>query len=155
MQHGICFPSLEMASNGRSALFCRDVALKGDDLGNRLNRGEINTNDEAVGRHRFCCNLTPGAWRGAKIEHDLALFEESILLIQLDQLEGGSGPVPLLLGEFIPFIKTAFTVLLLDRHRVDRFRALAGSDWQLRISSFVAESRLSSPTDNFFGDSYR
>jgi hypothetical protein len=57
--------------------------------------------------------------RGAEIEHDLALLEEAIFLVELDQLEGGSGTVPLFLGELVPLVETALAVLLLDRHGVE------------------------------------
>lgn len=54
--------------------------------------------------------------RSAKVEHDLTLLEEAILLVQLDELEGGSGAVSLLFGELIPFVETALAVFLLDGH---------------------------------------
>jgi len=83
---------------------------------------------------------------GAKIEHDLALLEEAIFLVELDQLEGGTGAVPLLLGELVPLVETALAVLLLDRHGVDCSVAdnpapvvLAGSgtrtDWHSKTAS--------------------
>lgn len=55
-------------------------------------------------------------WRGAEIQEDLALLEEAIFLVQLDQLEGGTGAVSLFLCELIPLVETALSVLLLDRH---------------------------------------
>lgn len=54
--------------------------------------------------------------RSAEIQQDLALLEESILFVQLDQLEGGTGSVTFLFGEFVPLVKTALSMLLLDRH---------------------------------------
>jgi hypothetical protein len=56
--------------------------------------------------------------RRAEIQHDLALLEEAIFLVELDQLEGGTRAVSLLLGELVPLVETAFAVLLLDRHDV-------------------------------------
>lgn len=55
-------------------------------------------------------------WSGAKIQKDLALLEKAILLVELDQLESGTGSVALLFGEFVPLVETTFSVLLLDRH---------------------------------------
>lgn len=55
-------------------------------------------------------------WSGAKIQKDLALLEETIFLVELDQLEGGTGSVALLFGELVPLVKTTFSVFLLDRH---------------------------------------
>lgn len=52
----------------------------------------------------------------AKIDQDLALLEEAILLIQLNKLEGGTGTITLLFCKLIPFIQTAFAMFLLDRH---------------------------------------
>jgi hypothetical protein len=54
--------------------------------------------------------------RSAEIEHDLALLEEAIFLVELDQLEGGTRAVSLLLGKLVPLVETALAVLLLDRH---------------------------------------
>ena len=72
------------------------------------------------------CQYSTGIWspfkketysgRRAEIEHDLALLEEAILLVELDQLEGGTRAVSLLLGELVPLVETALAVLLLDRH---------------------------------------
>lgn len=53
---------------------------------------------------------------GTKIQQDLALLEETIFLVELDQLEGGTSAVSLLFGKLVPLIKTTFSVLLLDRH---------------------------------------
>lgn len=52
----------------------------------------------------------------AKIQEDLALLKEAILLVQLNKFESGSGTISFFLGEFVPLIQTAFAVLLLDRH---------------------------------------
>lgn len=51
-----------------------------------------------------------------KIQQDLALLEEAIFLVELDQLEGGTGAVPLLLCELVPLVETTLSMLLLDRH---------------------------------------
>lgn len=48
----------------------------------------------------------------AKIQQDLTLFKEAILLIQLDKLERSSSPVPFLFCEFVPLIQTPFAMLL-------------------------------------------
>lgn len=55
-------------------------------------------------------------WRSTEIQQNLALLEEPILLVELDQLERGSGSVAFLLGKLVPFVKTTLSVLLLDRH---------------------------------------
>lgn len=76
-----------------------------------LDRSEIDANDERTSGHAFCRDLTPGARRSAQIYQDLALLQEIVLLVQLDQLEGGAGAVTLLLGQFIPLVETAFSML--------------------------------------------
>lgn len=53
---------------------------------------------------------------GTEIQQDLALLEEAIFLVELDQLEGGTGAVSLLLCELVPLVETTLSVLLLDRH---------------------------------------
>lgn len=50
-------------------------------------------------------------WRSTQIDQDLTLLEESILLVQLNQLERSSGPVTLLFRKPVPFIQTTFSVL--------------------------------------------
>lgn len=140
VQHAVGLPCLEMAADGGAALFRRDVALEGDDLGDGLDGREVDTDDQAVGRHGLGGDLAPRlhthtvrpqpqetgrrtttyTGRGAQIEHDLALLEEAIFLVELDQLEGGSGTIPLFLGELVPLVETALAVLLLDRHGSSR-----------------------------------
>lgn len=70
--------------------------------------------------------------RSAKIEGDLALLEEAILLVKLDQLEGGTGTITLLLGKLIPLVQTALAVFLLNRHGVG---ALSRGDGRLVLLS--------------------
>lgn len=50
--------------------------------------------------------------RRAKIDEDLALLQETILLVELDQLERRSSSVSLFLRKAIPLIQTTFTVLV-------------------------------------------
>lgn len=52
----------------------------------------------------------------AKIQKDLALLQEAIFLVQLDELKGCSSSVPFLFGELIPFVETALAVFLLGTH---------------------------------------
>jgi hypothetical protein len=49
--------------------------------------------------------------RSAQINTDSALLQESILLVQLDQLERSTGTVALLFGKPIPLIQTTFSML--------------------------------------------
>lgn len=76
-----------------------------------LDGRKINTDDERTSRHAFCGDLAPRTGRSAQIDQDLALLEEVVLLVELDQLEGGTGAVALLLGQLIPLVETAFSML--------------------------------------------
>ena len=53
----------------------------------------------------------PSTWSGAEIHHAFGLAEEVVLLVQLDELEGGTGAEALLLGHVIELIKTALSLL--------------------------------------------
>jgi hypothetical protein len=55
-------------------------------------------------------------WGRAKIQEDLALLQKAIFLVQLNELEGGSGSVALLLGKLVPLVQATLAVLLLDSH---------------------------------------
>jgi hypothetical protein len=52
------------------------------------------------------------SWSGTQVNEHLALLQKVVLLIQLDQLEGSSGSIALLLGQTIVLIETAFAMLL-------------------------------------------
>jgi hypothetical protein len=104
-------PCLEVAANGRAALVGGNVALKGDCFRNGLNWRKIDTNDQTLDRHGLGGDLHPRTGRGTQIDETSRLLEEAILLVQLDQLEGGTGAVALLFGEMVVFIQTRFRVL--------------------------------------------
>lgn len=130
MENRIRLPVFQMRSNDRTALVCRDIALEGNSSRNWFNRGKVDTDNDALRWHTFCSNLTPGLFalseneaqrldaiyayprRRAKIQKNPALFQETIFLVQLHQLEGSSRSVSLLLRQVIPFIQTTFSVLL-------------------------------------------
>lgn len=57
---------------------------------------------------------------GAKVQQDLTLLQEAILLVQLDELKSSTGTITLLFRELVPLVQTAFAVLLLDSHGVER-----------------------------------
>ena len=59
VEYGVCFPSLQMASDCSTTLFGGNIALEADDSRDRLDRGEIDTDDDTLGRHALCGNLTP------------------------------------------------------------------------------------------------
>lgn len=54
--------------------------------------------------------------RSTQIDQHLTLLQKPKLLIQLYKLERSTGAISLFFGEFVPFVQTAFAVLLLDRH---------------------------------------
>ena len=121
----------EMLSNRCTTLVCGDIALEGDNSRDWLDGGEIDTDNDALGRHTLRSYLTPGlielletnatmdgkltcAYPGgrAKIQKYSALFQKPILFVQLHQLERSSCSVSLFFCQVIPFIQTAFSVLL-------------------------------------------
>lgn len=130
MEDRIRLPVFQMRSNDRTTLVCCDIALEGNSSRNWFNGGKVDTDDDALRWHTFCSNLAPGlfvlseneaqrldatyAYPGgrAKIQKNPALFQETIFLVQLHQLEGSSCSVSLLLRQVIPFIQTTFAVLL-------------------------------------------
>ena len=59
VEHAVSLPCLQMAPDGRAAFLGGDIALEGNDPGNRLDGSEIDTNDEAVLGHRLGAHLTP------------------------------------------------------------------------------------------------
>lgn len=77
--------------------------------------------------------------RSTKIQEDFALFQETILFVQLDKLERGTGTIAFLLGKFVPFVQTAFAVLLLYRH--------CGGFDGVRLSTFLFSGRRPSPIE--------
>jgi hypothetical protein len=74
------------------------------------------------------CKLVTYSWSGAEIYKNFALFQKVIFLVQLDELEGGSGSIAFLLCQAVPFIKTAFSVLLLHTHLEICARSLSRTD---------------------------
>lgn len=55
----------------------------------------------------------------AEIKQHLTLLQKAILFVQLDEFECGSGTISLFFCKFVPFIQTAFAMLLLDCHGTD------------------------------------
>ena len=53
--------------------------------------------------------------RGAEIDEHLALLQKVKLLVQLDELEGGTSAIALLFGELVPFVDSTFPVLRIRR----------------------------------------
>ena len=55
----------------------------------------------------------PATWRCAKIDDALGIGQNVVLLVQLDQLEGGTGTVTVLLRHEVELIETPLGVLFL------------------------------------------
>ncbi len=78
VEDAVGLPGLEVGADGGAALLGGDVALEGDDLGDGLDRGEIDADDDAVPGHGLGANLTPGlgsvsiASPGQRIVHCIA-----------------------------------------------------------------------------------
>jgi hypothetical protein len=57
--------------------------------------------------------------RGAKVQNDLALLEEAILLVELDKLESSSSTISFLFRKSVELVQTTFTEPLFNRHLAD------------------------------------
>jgi hypothetical protein len=107
--------------------------LEGDCFRDWFDRGKIHADDERLLGHDLRCDLQPGAGRGAQIDKTFGILEEGVLLVELDQLEGGTGTVALFFGEVVVFVETTFAVL--------RGRLLACEDcYRLRLTANVPSS---------------
>ena len=67
-------------------------------------------------RAQVSCEAETYSRGSTKVKKNLALFQESILLIQLDELESGTSTISLLLSKLVPLVQAAFAMLLLDGH---------------------------------------
>ena len=116
MDHRIRLParqiSLDLAPAGRRG----DVVLEADDSRNRLDGRQIDPHNQALRRHRLRRHLQPGAGGGAQIEQAFGGLQEGVLLVELDQLEGGARTIALLLGEVVVLVQPRLGVFLLNRH---------------------------------------
>lgn len=74
------------------------------------------------------------SWGGAKIQQDFALLEEAIFLVELDELEGGTGSVSLFFRKLVPLVKTTLSVLLLDRHGFGVGGCAVRCEWDGRLT---------------------
>jgi hypothetical protein len=129
VQDTVCLQMFDVTPDSRAALVGRDVALERNDSWDWLDRSEIHGDDEGVRRHDLSSDLTPRAWRSTEIDYDLGPLQEVVFAIELDQLERRTGAVALFFGELVPFVETAFAVLLLDRHRVVSFGGGRLAQW--------------------------
>lgn len=55
----------------------------------------------------------PSTWGGTKIDDTLGSGEDVVFFVKLDELEGGTGAVTMLLGHVIELIETPLGVLFL------------------------------------------
>src|SRR5690606_35698139 len=73
--------------------FVKEVELCKLDMRDGLDLEQVDRNDAATARsgfHALGRDLTPTAGRGAEIEHLLAGLEQTVLVVDLDQLVGGA-----------------------------------------------------------------
>ena len=92
--------------------------ITGDELAalERCDLHQIDTNNSRPSRHLLRRHLRPRTRRRAQIDKRLRLRQKVVLLVQLDQLEGGTTPVPHCLRKLIELVKTILCLLLFSRH---------------------------------------
>lgn len=83
----------------------RNVLLECLDPGNGLYLIEVKPEDETLARHELARDLQPPSRGGAQVDKDHCLFKKAELLVELDELEGGPRPVPLLLGDLVVLVQ--------------------------------------------------
>lgn len=117
MRAGLClkeihlhigFPGLESGAQSRSALFRCDILDKCDNVGQGLDRGQIDTNNQTADGHHLCGDLQPSSWGSTQIDEDLGSLQEVVLFVELDQLERRTGTITLFLGHVVVLIQTPY-----------------------------------------------
>lgn len=118
----IGLPIFNLAPDPLPTALFRDIFDGGPDPRNRLNPIKIDTQNNAsravgVGRgHVLFGDLQPAAWRRAEIDEHAGGRQKVVLFVQLDQLEGGTGPVARLFGQVVVPVQPALGVLLCAGH---------------------------------------
>ena len=108
---------LELALDGAPALLRRDVLLQRDAPLEGLDGRAVDADARRVLGHVLPRHLHPRTRRRAQVEHALGGAQEGVLLLELQQLEGGSRAVASLLGEVVEAVETLLGDLVLLRHR--------------------------------------
>jgi hypothetical protein len=82
----------------------------GDVLGERVGAADgadghqVDADDEGADRGMVNGDLHPPSRRGAEVEHGARCRDEAVARVELEQLEGRTTPVPLVLGEVVELV---------------------------------------------------
>ena len=96
--------TLHLLAHDAAALLGGDVRDVRDYVADGPDGEEVDGNNEGLSGHGLGADLGEAARGGAEVDADLRFLEEVVLLVDLDQLEGGTGAVPLLLGQVVVLI---------------------------------------------------
>mmetsp|Transcript_24312 Transcript_24312/g.67596 ORF Transcript_24312/g.67596 Transcript_24312/m.67596 type:complete len:335 (+) Transcript_24312:1729-2733(+) len=113
VQHAVALLAVEHLLQSLPAGLRGNVAHKGLAAADGADGVQVHTDAEAVNGHVLGCHLEPAAWGGAQIDDAAAVLKESIPPVELDELEGGAGTVPLLLGKMVELVQPMFSTRLL------------------------------------------
>ena len=98
------------------ALGPRDILLDRDAAADGLDGDEIDPEDEAADGDLLEGDLHPTTGGGAEIEDGSGFVEEGVLVVELDELVGGTGAEAALLGELVVLIQTMLSFELTLTH---------------------------------------
>jgi len=104
----IGLPGLQGGAEGGSALLGGNILNKGNDVGQGLDGGQIDTDNQTLDGHHLGGDLKPSSGGCAQIDKDLGPLEEIVFFVQLDQLEGRTGTITLFLGHVVVLIQTSY-----------------------------------------------
>lgn len=103
------------ALDGGSAFRCGDILDERMGATNGADREEVDTDDKGADGGVADCDLNPPSRGGAEVEYGASGGEESILGIELEELEGGTRAVALLLGEVVELVLALLSLHLPHR----------------------------------------
>ena len=132
----------QLVANGGAALLRRDVLHQRHALGDRLDRRQVDADDDRILGHVLARDLHPRARRGAEVEAALGLGEEVVLLVELQQLERRTRPIPALLGQVVEFVEALLGDLVLSS---ERRRTKVGASARAEKKSGARPSNVRAP----------
>jgi hypothetical protein len=100
-------PALEILAEEGAAVLGRDIGHVRLVAGDRLDGVEVDTDDEGADGHGLNGDLSPTTRGSAEIKKAAGVAEEAILVVQVNQLEGGAGAVSMFLGKMVVLVKAA------------------------------------------------
>lgn len=92
-----------------------DVGGEGEGAAEGADGDEIDAKEEGPDGGASGCDLEPASGRGAEVEEGAGGGEEPELGVELEELEGGSGSVALLLGEVVVLVQPVLPLRLPHR----------------------------------------